>query len=88
MSSRPINCRITVRGRVARHWLRCLEKLRPAYRSSAEHGEVTDLVGRLPDQSALQGALSQIWNLNLTVLSLSTSPEEDGGHEKGGCENA
>jgi hypothetical protein len=34
---------------------------------------VTDLIGTLPDQSALQGVLNRIWNLNLTVLSVSTS---------------
>ena len=77
MSSRPINCRITVRGRVARHWSRWLEQLRLSYRLSGEDGEVTDLTGRLPDQSALQGVLSRIWNLNLTVLSVNTSPGED-----------
>jgi hypothetical protein len=78
MSSKPINCRITVRGRVARHWSRWLEQLRLSYRVSKEDGEVTDLTGRLPDQSALQGVLIRIWNLNLAVLSVDTSPGEDG----------
>jgi hypothetical protein len=82
MSSKPINCRITVRGRVARHWSHWLEQLRLSYRLSAEDGEVTDITGRLPDQSALQGVLVRIWNLNLTVLSVDTSPGEDGGQEE------
>jgi hypothetical protein len=40
---------------------------------------VTDLTGTLPDQSALQGVLKRIWNLNLSVLSVTTRPPEAGG---------
>ena len=79
MSRRPIQCCITVRGRVAPHWSRWLEELQLSYRVAGEDGAVTDLVGTLADQSALQGVLNRIWNLNLTVLSVSTSadaPEE------------
>jgi hypothetical protein len=35
---------------------------------------VTDLFGTLADQSALRGVLKRIWDLNLTVLSVATSP--------------
>ncbi|MGA2763179.1 MAG: hypothetical protein ABSG17_07420 [Spirochaetia bacterium] len=38
-----------------------------------------ELSGTLPDQSALQGVLKRIWNLNLSVLSVTTSPPEAGG---------
>lgn len=71
--SQPIQCCITVRGRVASHWSRWLEELHFSYRLSEGGDEVTDLNGTLPDQSALQGVLRRIWNLNLTVLSVSTS---------------
>ncbi len=74
MSSRPIRCCITIRGRVAPHWSRWLEELRFTYRSNGEGTTVTELSGTLPDQSALQGLLNRVWNLNLTVLSVSTSP--------------
>jgi hypothetical protein len=60
MSSRLIQGRITVRGRVACNW-------------SCWLGELA-----LPDQSALQGVLNRMWELNLTVLSVSTSPGEAG----------
>ena len=49
-----------------------------AFLPLTEDGTVTDLNGTLPDQSALQGVLNRIWNLNLTVLSVSTSAGEDG----------
>ena len=80
MSSRPIQCRITVRGRVAPHWSPWLGELQLSYRADGEEGTVTDLNGILADQSALQGVLNRIWNLNLTVLSVSTSAD---AHEEG-----
>ena len=73
MSSRPIQCCVTVRGRVAPHWSPWLEELQLSYRLSEDGNDVTDLTGTLPDQSALQGVLNRIWNLNLTVLSVKTS---------------
>jgi len=75
MSSRPIQCCITVRGRVAPHWSAWLGELELSYRTAGEDGTVTDLSGTLADQSALQGVLNRIWNLNLTVLSVSTSAD-------------
>ena len=78
MSRQPIRCCITVRGRVASHWSRWLEELRFSYRSSENGDDVTDLTGALPDQSALQGVLKRIWNLNMTVLSVRTSPKATG----------
>jgi hypothetical protein len=73
MSSRPIRCLITVRGRVALHWTPWLGDLRPSYRDAGAGGTLTDLKGILPDQSALQGVLNRIWNLNLAILSISTA---------------
>ncbi len=73
MSSRPIQCRITVRGRVAPHWAPWLGELPLTYRSAEGNGIVTDLIGTLPDQSALQGVLNRIWKLSLTVLAVRTS---------------
>jgi len=78
MSSQPMHCCITVRGRVAPHWSRWLEELRLSYRLSENGDEVTDLKGTVPDQSALQGVLNRIWNLNLTVVSVRTSPLANG----------
>jgi hypothetical protein len=70
-----IQCCITVRGRVAPHWVRWLGELRHSYRSTESNDDVTDLCGTMPDQSALRGVLNRIWNLNLTVLSLSTAAD-------------
>ena len=75
MSSRPIQCCITVRGRVAPHWSQWLGELQLSYRTTGEDGIVTNLNGTLADQSALQGVLNRIWNLNLTILSVWTSAD-------------
>ena len=76
MNDRAIQCCITVRGRVAAHWSYWLEQLKPSYRVSDDGDDVTDLTGTLADQCALHGALDRIWNLNLAVLSVSTSPTD------------
>ncbi len=86
MSSQPIRCCITVRGRVASHWSRWLEELRLSYRVSENGDDVTDLDGTVPDQSALHGMLNRIWNLNLTVLAVKTSLEANGEESPAGSE--
>jgi hypothetical protein len=78
MTIGPIQCRITIRGRVAAHWSGWLGELQLSYRSSDGGEVVTDLCGELADQSALQSVLKRIWDLNLTVLSVATSPGDAG----------
>jgi len=84
MSSQPIRCCITVRGRIAPHWSRWLEELRLSYRLSESGDDLTDLSGTVPDQSALHGVLNRIWNLNLTVLSVKTLPQANGEESPAG----
>jgi len=86
MDTGPIYCRITVRGRIAPYLSPWLGELQPAHRVTGEGVQVTELTGTVVDESALQGLLHRIWNLNLAVLSVSTStrscaednPPEDG----------
>jgi hypothetical protein len=42
---------------------------------SQENGE-TVFAGSFVDQSALRGVLEQLWNLNLTVLSVRRTPPQ------------
>jgi len=76
MSGQTIQCCISIRGRLGPHWSRWLEELQLSYRLSQDGDVVTDLTGALADQCALRGVLDRIWNLNLTVLSVSTSPAD------------
>ncbi len=84
MSSRSIQCSITVRGRVAPHWSPWLGELRLAYRVADGSGIVTDLIGTLADQSALQGVLNRIWKLNLIVLQVRIGADTIGDGEPAG----
>ena len=76
MTAGSMQCCITVRGRVAAHWSRWLGELQHSYRSSENGDVVTELCGKLADQSALQGVLKRIWDLNLTVLAVTTWPQD------------
>ena len=64
---------------MASNWSQWLGELWLSYRVSEDGGNVMELSGTPPDQSALQGVLKRIWNLNLSVLSVTTSPPEAGG---------
>ena len=61
---------------MAPHWSHWLEGLQLSHRLSEDGDDVTDLTGTLADPRALHGALDRIWNLNLTVLSVLTSPAD------------
>jgi hypothetical protein len=41
----------------------------------------TSLVGRVRDQAELQGLLQRLSNLGLTLLSASTTDEDEGGED-------
>ena len=64
-----IHSRIRVRGRLSPDWSDRLHGLRIASLSGAEHDETT-LEGLLPDQSALQGVLTTLGDLNLALVSV------------------
>ena len=57
---------IMVRGRLDESWSEWLDGMTMAF----EHG-VTTLTGPVADQSALRGILSKIWDLNLTLISVT-----------------
>jgi hypothetical protein len=62
----PITYQIQVRGRVEEDWSDWLSGMTVAF-----EGGVTTLTGPVADQAALRGILSRIWDLNLTVLSVT-----------------
>ncbi len=70
-SARPAIYRITVRGRLDANWLPYFAGLTLTY-----EGELTTLTGPIADQAALRGLLCWLWNLNLTLLSV-TRREDD-----------
>ena len=60
---------IRVRGRINKDWSDWLDGMSISY-----EGDDTVLRGRIPDQSALRGILSRIWDINRTVISVNQLP--------------
>ena len=64
-------------GKEIAYKIQIKEKLNPSmlewFGTSAiqsQENEGTLLVGQFPDQSALRGFLDELWNFNLTILSV------------------
>lgn len=66
LPSHPTAYQIKVQGRLSENWLQNFEGLRTAF-----DGEATTLTGSMADQAALRGLLNWLWNLNLTLLSVT-----------------
>ncbi|MBN1249833.1 MAG: hypothetical protein JXC32_19380 [Anaerolineae bacterium] len=62
----PQEYRIAVRGSLDGDWLTWLGEA-----AIEVVGEVTLVSVTLPDQAALRGLLSQLWDLNLTIVSVN-----------------
>ena len=72
--------RICVQGRIDRSWSDWFAGMAIAPGQTSSSSPVTTLIGPVADQVALRGILSRIWDLNLTVISVTRieggSPEE------------
>ncbi len=56
---------IVLQGTLSEKWVSCFEGLQISY-----YGETTIMHGKVTDNSALHGLLSQIRNLNLNIISI------------------
>jgi hypothetical protein len=73
--------RICVQGRVDQSWSDWFEGMAIAPGRTSGNPPVTTLIGPVADQVALRGILSRIWDLNLTVISVTRIK---GGSQEGG----
>jgi hypothetical protein len=63
---------IRVQGRLAENWSAWFSGLSVACEAADETAApVTTLTGVVADQAALRGVLTRLWNLNLTLISLT-----------------
>ena len=79
---------IQVQGRMGKRWSSLFGELTIVHEQTEEGVPVTTLRGCVPDQSALRGLLSKLWDLNLTLISVTRAPAGRAGAgkaEKGGC---
>jgi hypothetical protein len=61
---------IRVQGWVGERWSGYLNGMTIVRESAPDGTPVTILTGTVPDQAALRGALNQLWDLNLTLISV------------------
>ena len=66
----PAVYRICVEGQLAADWYDRLEDMNITRLDSLDGQRKTVLVGRLPDQAALAGLLSTLYELHLPLLSV------------------
>jgi hypothetical protein len=62
---------IRVQGWIGRRWADWFEGMTIVYAGAEDDAPITVLTGPAVDQAALRGLLNKIWDLNLTLLSVT-----------------
>lgn len=82
-SSQPAAYEIKVEGVVNAYWSEWFNGL--TLKLESEPAPVTTLTGVVPDQAALRGILNKLWDLNVTLISvtpISVAPETEVRHDR------
>jgi hypothetical protein len=66
---------IRVQGWVGERWANWFDGMTMVYEGAEDDSPTTILTGPVVDQAALRGLLARIWDLNLTLLSVTRSEE-------------
>ena len=67
----PAGYQINIVGEIRENWSDWLNGMQISTERDAGESHITTLVGVVVDQAALRGILCRVWDLNLTVLSVS-----------------
>jgi len=67
----PVTYQIQVRGRLDKGWSDWFRELTVAFERAQDGSPITTLAGPVADQAALRGILNRLWDLNLTLLSVT-----------------
>jgi hypothetical protein len=82
----PTAYQIKVQGRLDESWSGWFNGMTITFESGSDGSSITTLTGPVLDQAALRGVLSKIWDLNLTLISVTRIQmhqiEMDSGKEK------
>jgi hypothetical protein len=82
--TRPAAYRIKVQGTVEPRWSDRFSSLSLAVDLDSAQTPLTTITGLVPDQAALRGILNQLWDMNLTLISvslISVTPEMEARHD-------
>lgn len=73
---------IQVQGQIGERWSHWFPDMDITHQPAQGGRFVTTLTGPVPDQAALRGILSKLWDLNMTLLSvMCCGPKGEGSHE-------
>ena len=75
----PATYRVTVQGALNEHWSNRLGGMNVTAIKQKDETFVTILYGRLPDQAALLGILTTLYDLHLPLLSVEYQSRESSG---------
>jgi hypothetical protein len=62
---------IRVQGWIGERWANWFDGMAMIYEGAEDDSPITLLTGPVVDQAALRGLLTKIWDLNLTLLSVT-----------------
>jgi hypothetical protein len=62
---------IRVQGWIGERWANWFDGLAMDHQGTEDASPITVLTGRVVDQAALRSLLNRMWDLNLTVISLT-----------------
>jgi hypothetical protein len=69
---------IKVQERLDEHWMDWFNGLTITFESEEDGATITTLTGAVADQAVLRGILCKLWDLNLTLISVTRYPNRDG----------
>jgi hypothetical protein len=64
---------IQVQGRIGDRWTHWFDTLTISFEHGRDGAPVTTLAGPVVDQADLRGILNKLWDLNLTLISVTTA---------------
>ena len=64
---------IQVQGWIGERWASWFDGMTMTFEHERDGTPITTLTGAVTDQAALRGILAKIWDLNLTLLSVTLS---------------
>jgi hypothetical protein len=75
-SEQPATYQIKVQGQLDERWADWFDGMTLTFESASNSSPITMLTGAVADQAKLRGILSKIWDLNLTVASVTRIESE------------
>jgi hypothetical protein len=84
-SEQPATYQIKVQGQLdERWWSEWFDGMTLTFESASNSSPITTLTGAVADQAKLRGILSKIWDLNMTVISVTQVELDKDNLQQGG----